>query len=48
MRNLREQRDMAGQHADLALDGRDDDGVDGVGIHLRLGRDDFERKGHGV
>ena len=44
--DLGEQRDVAGENADLALDRRDDDGVDRVGIDLGLGRDDFERERH--
>jgi len=43
MIHLREQWDMPGQNADLAVDGRNDDRVDDVGIDPRLGRDDFER-----
>ena len=44
--DLGEQRDVAGEDADLALDRRDDDGVDGVGIHLGFRSDDFEGERH--
>ena len=45
--HLRKQRDVAGEHADLALDRRDDNGVHRVGIDAGLGRDDFQGEWHG-
>ena len=44
--HLGEQGNVAGEDTDLTLDRRDDDGVDGVGVHLGFGRDDFEGEGH--
>ena len=46
--DLGEQRDVAGENTDLALNRRDDDGVDGVGIHLGFRGDDFEGERHGM
>ena len=45
--NLGEKWNVARKHADFAVDRRYDDGINGVGVHLRFGRDDFECEGHG-
>ena len=47
VRDLGEQRNVAGQNADFALGRWEDDGVDRVGKNPGLGRDDFERERHG-
>ncbi len=45
--DLREQRDVTGENADLALDRRDDDAVYRIRVYFRFGRDDFEGEWHG-
>ena len=46
--HLGEQRDVAGQDADLALDRGDDDRVDRVAVDPVLRRDDLEHERHGA
>jgi hypothetical protein len=45
--NLGEERDVAGEDADLALHRGEHDGVDRVGVDAAFGGDDFEGERHG-
>jgi hypothetical protein len=46
--DLGQQRDVSREDAHFALDRRDDDGVDGIGVDFGLRRDDFEGERHGA